>query len=349
MIQASALAAEITAVTPTSAKLAVKMTAVTPTRVILTVKQIATFKVGKHDSVSCGTMASVEGPSGSLYVDGDYTGEKTPTGLDLPPGNHRVAVGTDDDRYLLIEVQVSEDREPCTLTLKPENRLLPTEYKALYVDIHSISADACDVHASNEELDAIFDLFMHNLKELWEPYSYRTIAWTVKRERTQGTIGGGGWSDVRPAIGPVGYDEYDVVFWGWKTSGRDCQVAGGGGLAAWQGDLAGGTSTFRFDSTDVVEQVAWFFSADPGPFVHESLHIAEFSFLGERAGIDGATMGVDFFLHQAEKYGYEYPWLEWYRHHIRGQVAGSDGVWLGLRPELLNSCTIRAGRDACDW
>jgi hypothetical protein len=300
----------------------------------------------------CAGQLALQAPlDGDVFVDGLFTGSTVPTVLTLEPGEHRIGVGTTDDRYLLHSITVSEGDDQCELSLDEDHLLPPKIWKALYVDIPTIQGqeNGCLVEPSEAELDAMYRFFEGSIVQL-EAHSYNAMAWEITRVRTTepAVIDGGSGnfvlepSDLGDAFSSSSPGDYDTIFTAWKAQGDDGCV-----LDAWYFGLGWtpqeatkqmGFVNLRFQTNDVVAQVEYYSSVDPGGNEHEFLHTVEGYYPGLGSTLPEPAGG--FPLHAAEVYGYTHPWLDWYADFIRGKVADLDGDgWLGIGVEQLNRCS----------
>ncbi len=290
------------------------------------------------------------GPAGAIYVDGVYSGASAPGPLALSPGVHRVAIGADS--YFARDVTIEADGLTCALELGEADQVAPRTWRALYVDIPSLRGveNACEVSASQAELDAVYGLFASNMNELSQVAAYQTITWEITRVSTSGTVevdGGAGNYQLEPAdLGSVFDDleigEYDLIATGWKAEGDGCVLDAwyvGLGWTPQDATRQMGFANLRLQSPDLVSYVEQARNSDPGGFLHEWLHTVEVHF-GD-IGAEMPTPAGGFPLHAAEDYGYSYPWLDWYADFMREQVPDEDGSgFLGITPEKLMSCTL---------
>ncbi len=299
---------------------------------------------------SCSQL-EITAPAGDVFVDGRYSGLTAPTLLNLEPGTHRVAVGS--DAYYLHTFETAPHHGSCSVSFGEPQKLAPRLWKALHVDIPSIRGveTDCLVEPNLAELDAVYSLFESNLVGLGQAHSYQSLVWEITRVSTTGTVditGGAGSYTLRPGdLGDVfallDIAEYDTIFSGWKAQGENCV------LDAWYVGLGWtpqdetkqmGFANLRLQAPNLVSHVEHLQSNDPGGFLHEWLHTVELYY--EELGANMPEPAGGFPLHAAEVYGYTFPWLDWYEDFTRGKVVDLQGQgYRGMTPELMHRCTTR--------
>jgi len=297
---------------------------------------------------------------GSIYINGKYIGKKTPSIISLQPGEHRIAVGLDTTRqYLQRNIDVT--KEPQTVKLSLADKVEPNTWKALFVGVPVASGQSpsgeCSTHFSEQDLDDGFDFFQLNLRKHIEPFSYGTVKWDIERRDLTKPVEltynpKNKWYTLESNEGLAELDnvqpgEYDTVFFFWREEDGSCRFNSSYFGLAWLEPTSDdarktGYVTVKFnpEQMGVKAKVQQYLDNDPGVWTHEWLHIVIEKFYPNQ-NVKTPIPPVDkLILHSAGTYGYEYPWLGWYKDLISGQVPlGKDFV--GIGPEALMNCSVR--------
>lgn len=306
------------------------------------------------------SVVNISSPDvGFIYLNGQYTGHKTPHSLMVTKGTHVLGVGMEKtSTYLRREVEVKEDIDVAlTASDQPE----PKVWKALWVGVHEVTGNSstgrCSSRFSKQELDAGFDYFQWSIENHFEKMSFNTMKWDVERKDLETPIelhkASNTWFTLEPysiteLIPEVQPGEYDAVFVFWREKDGACSFQSSYFGLGWTDPMneaiKTGYITIKFDAgNDINEKIDWYKNNDPGVWVHEWLHtVGEnyFQDMGERLpekGDDGLV------IHAAEKYNYTYPWLDWYSDFIGGRVKAGNGssIFYGIGPEAMLKCALR--------
>ncbi len=297
--------------------------------------------------------------SGYIYLDGQYTGLKTPAEISVSKGAHVIGVAMKESAtYLRKELEVSEDMAVAlTASDKPE----PKVWKALWVGIHEVtgasSTGRCSAHFSKEELDAGFEFFQWSIKNQFEPYSYGTMQWDIERKDIDTPVelykASNTWFTLEPnsiteLIPEVKPGNYDAVFVFWREKDGACSFQSSYFGLAWTDPMnepiKTGYITVKFDAgSDINEKIEWYKNNDPGVWVHEWLHTVGETYFQNRGERLPEKGGDGLVIHAAEKYGYTYPWMDWYSDFIGGRVKAGNGgsIFYGIGPEAMLKCSLR--------
>lgn len=296
---------------------------------------------------------------GAIYLDGQYTGYTTPADLRVKAGTYVVGVATQtSNSYFRKELTVSEDTDVMlTIDDKPE----PKVWKALWVGVHEVTGVSetgyCSSQFSEEELDAGYDFFMWSIENHFEPFSFNTTKWEVERKDISTPIqlhkASNTWFTLEPEaitdlIPEVKAGNYDAVFVFWREKDGSCSFKSSYFGLAWTDPLnepiKTGYITIKFDAGDnIQDNINWYKENDPGVWVHEWLHTVGENYFQDRGERMPEKGGDGLVLHAAEKYHYTYPWMDWYRDFMSGQVKelGSGQTYCGIGPEALLKMSLR--------
>jgi hypothetical protein len=298
---------------------------------------------------------------GSIYIDGEYTGQKTPNAFSLTPGEHIVSVGLDKERLYLKKTVNIIDKTPINIVLTKKDIQAPSVWKALFVGVPTVFGESatgqCSTHFSTQDLDDAFDFFKMNMKDHIEPFSYGTVKWEIERRDLTKPVElshneKNGWYTLEAAQGLVELDnvkpgEYDTVFLFWREEEKDCSFKSSYFGLAWLDPTSDETRqtgyvTVKFnpENIGVKAKIQQYLDNDPGVWTHEWLHVVIEQFyptLNVKVPLPPKDKLI---LHAAGAYDYKYPWLEWYHDLISGQVPLGQG-FSGIGPEALLSCSVR--------
>jgi len=304
---------------------------------------------------------------GFIYLDGSYTGYMTPHELSVGKGNHVIGVATDISRkYLRKELEVTGNTE---VKLADTDQPQPKIWKALWIGVSEVTGytatGLCSSRFSKEELDAGYDFFQWSIKNQFEKFSYGILKWEVERKDIPAplmlTKASNTWFTLEPstitkALPEIVPGKYDAVFVFWREKDGTCSFQSSYFGLAWTDPMNEPTKTgyitLKFDAgTDINSKIAYYKSTDPGVWVHEWLHTVGENYF-QKKGFSLPTNEGNLVVHAAEKYGYTFPWMDWYEDFISGRVkepANSSG-YVGIGPEALLKCSLResANRDCTE-
>jgi len=296
---------------------------------------------------------------GYIYMDGQYTGIKTPAEITVRKGAHVIGVGMEESAtYLRKELEVTEDME---VALSASDKPEPKIWKALWVGVHEVtgisSTGRCSSQFSKEELDAGYEFFQWSIENQFEPYSFGTMKWEVERKDIETPVelykASNTWFTLEPTsitelIPEVKPGEYDAVFVFWRESDGACSFKSSYFGLAWTDPMneaiKTGYITVKFDAgSDINEKIDWYKNNDPGVWVHEWLHTVGETYFQDRGERLPEKGGDGLVIHAAEKYAYTYPWMDWYSDFISGRVKDLRGGnhYCGIGPEAFLECSLR--------
>ncbi|MCD2421834.1 PEGA domain-containing protein [Niabella pedocola] len=303
------------------------------------------------------TVSTPGGEAGYLYIDGTYTGMMAPGTIRLPAGNHTIGVALkQSESYLKKAVTVTAGTAvSLTLTDKPA----PKTWKALWIGLYETRGNSgtgdCSTHFSAADLDAGYQFFTWSLKEHFEKYAYGTMKWEVERRDIASPViltkGGIGYT-VEPAsiaalLPQIQPGTYDCVFVFWREKEGPCSFQSNYFGLAWTNPMAEpmrtGYVTIKFDpGTDINAAIGQYKTNDPGVWIHEWLHTVGENYY-QALGFSLPEKSGGHTVHAAERYGYSFPWMNWYRDFISGRVSNASGqpAYLGMGPEAFLNCTVR--------
>ncbi len=319
------------------------------------------FNCPKVLDCTTGNVAITAISQGSIYIDGEYTGKKTPNMIYLKSGKHIVSVGLDKERIYLKKVVTIAKDIPVNIDFTLEDKQDPSVWKALFVGVPSVFGDSatgkCSSHFSKQDLDEAFSFFQMNMKEHIEPFSYGSIKWEIDRRDLTKPVelthnDENGWYTLEAEQGLAELDnvkpgEYDTVFLFWREKEKDCRFKSPYFGLAWLEPTSGDTSetgyvTVKFNPKNigVKARIQQYLDDDPGVWTHEWLHVVIEKFYPNLSVKVPLPPKDKLILHSASAYNYKYPWLEWYKDLISGQVPLGQG-YSGIGLEAFLNCTIR--------
>ncbi len=321
------------------------------------------------EAVDCtqGNLLVTSPSTASIYVDGEYTGKKTPAMLSLSDDKHVISVGLDQER-VYYRKEITTSAKPTHLHLTAKDQPQPNTWKALFVGVpHAYGQSGgkqCSTHFSQADLDKAYEFFKFNLKSHIEPYSYGTVKWDIeRRDLTAGVELSynpeNQWYTLEAEQGLAELDnvnpgKYDTVFYFWREQQHDCSFKSSYFGLAWLDPTAEesrqtGYVTVKFNpgSIGVSKTLEQYKNNDPGVWTHEWLHVVIEQFYPNRKVKVPIPPQDKLILHAAVAYGYQYPWLDWYKDLISAQVPFGQ-TFVGIGPEALLSCTIiDAAKNRC--
>lgn len=297
---------------------------------------------------------------GSIYVDGQYTGKKTPNMLSLSKGEHVISVGLEQERqYLRKEVTINSDAK-FALDFTDKDKPEPSIWKALFVGVPTASGKSatgqCSTHFSKQDLDDAYEFFKLNMKEHIEPFSYGAIKWQIDRRDLTKPVElthnkNNDWYTLEAEQGLAELDnvqpgEYDTVFLFWREEENECSFKSSYFGLAWLEPTSDETRktgyvTVKFNpgKIGVAARIQQYLAEDPGVWTHEWLHVVIEKFYPELHVKTPIPPKDKLILHSAGAYGYKFPWLDWYKDLISGQVPLGQG-YSGIGPEALLNCSV---------
>lgn len=310
---------------------------------------------------STGNIAITAPNQGSIYVNGQYTGKKTPSMLTLKEGKHIVSVGLDKERIYLRKKLNIRNTSPVNIDFTLKDKQAPSIWKALFVGVPTVYGQSdkgqCSSHFSKQDLDDAFDFFQMNMTEHIEPFSYGSIKWQIDRRDLTKPVElthneENGWYTLEAAQGLVELDnvkpgEYDTVFLFWREEEKNCSFKSPYFGLAWLEPTSDDTRqtgyvTVKFNpkKMGVKARIQEYLDDDPGVWTHEWLHVVIEQFYPNLHVKTPIPPKDKLILHSAGAYDYKYPWLEWYHDLISGQVPQGHG-FSGIGPEAFLNCTVR--------
>jgi len=320
---------------------------------------LAACENGSTNSNSLPVIKVSSAEAAYIYLDGQYTGYKTPAEITVTKGVHVIGVAMEETAtYLRKELEVTEDMDVAlTASDKPE----PKVWKALWVGVHEVTGNSstgrCSSRFSKEELDAGYDFFQWSIDNQFHPMSYNTMKWEVERKDITAPIelkkASNTWYTLEPEsitelLPEVKPGNYDAVFVFWRESEGDCSFQSSYFGLAWTDPLNDpiktGYITIKFNAgDDLNENINWYKENDPGVWVHEWLHTVGETYYQDRGERLPEKGGDGLVLHAAEKYHYTYPWMDWYADFMSGRVKdlGSANTYCGIGPEALLQKSLR--------
>ncbi|NJO92923.1 MAG: hypothetical protein HC831_31125 [Chloroflexia bacterium] len=234
------------------------------------------------------------------------------------------------------------------MTLNESDLQTPKIWKALFIGINDVSTPGsdCSNHYSTAELDMAYDYFKWSFQEKAEPYSYNTMKWEfTRKDISDKTIALNADNILTPQLAEqflsdVKKGDYDLIVTFFKGIDQNCFDAGFLGLAWYYVTELNCNASYymvRYHE-DIEGKITYAKNNDPGVFVHEWLHTVAERFYPNR-GIEMPELNDGQVVHAAEKYGYSWPWMFWYRDLISGQVK--DGSkYVGIGPDAFLECTV---------
>jgi hypothetical protein len=297
---------------------------------------------------------------GSIYLNGIYTGKKTPNMVSLSNGEHVISVGLEHERQYLKKTVNILNQSKTTIHFTEKDKQKPSLWKALFVGVPTAYGESakgkCSTNFSQQDLDVAYDFFKLNMKEHIEPFSYNTVEWKIDRRDLTKPVElthneNNGWYTLEAEQGLAELDnvqpgEYDTVFLFWREEESGCSFKSSYFGLAWlepTSDEARKTGyvTVKFNpgKMGVAARIQQYLAEDPGVWTHEWLHVVIENFYPNLQVKTPIPPKDKLILHAAGAYGYKYPWLDWYKDLISGQVPLGQG-YSGIGPEALLSCSV---------
>jgi hypothetical protein len=296
---------------------------------------------------------------GFIYLDGQYTGSKTPCEIPMNKGKHLISVALEKSwKYLRKEIEVVNDS---VVQLVSDDQPKPKVWKALWIGVSEVTGNSatgyCSSRFSKNELDAGYDFFQWSIENHFEKFSYGTMKWEVTRKdistpielhktsNTWFTLEPSSIMNILPEVQP---GVYDAVFVFWRESEGSASFKSSYFGLAWTDPLnepiKTGYITVKFDAgTDINQKIAFYKNNDPGVWVHEWLHTVGENYFQRKGYQLPTNYNNDLAVHAAEKYGYTYPWMNWYLDFMSGRVVGQDNgsTFVGIGPEAFLKSSVR--------
>lgn len=330
-------------------------------------------EVGSEDpdqptrTLRCSSL-ELTGPVGAqIYLDGRYTGLLVPTALNLAPGRHTVATGSDGGAYQWLGVEAAPESGACRESMTESDRMRPRSWRMLLVNVprHRLADGDCEVSASDVELAAMGRHVRANLESV-RKNAYGTIAWSVEEYTVPGQLqltdgetalningadppeaGASTYAtELRERVTPGAFDVVAFVrkTWGKRANGAACNTRSGywTGLGWWDGEHQTGTFNYRYDNQaegrddDFLRAVDEMVATANQNVAHEWLHTVERYY----SGLPSCCTGWP--VHNLDNYGFAGRENDWQTAFIRGTVPDEDSkAWLGISTEALQRCTMR--------
>jgi hypothetical protein len=265
---------------------------------------------------------------GMIYLNGEYTGKKTPASLLLSDGQYRIGLGGDNNRYQESTVLISKNQQ---LKLKDANWLPNKPWKVLLLAIRKANLGPGKgnhqmAYLSDHDISVAYNDLIEVDRRWVRPFSFGLVSWDISQQIIENIPARitDQWDHINHDLFLQEADltnltkKYDAIvyFWPRMPSSKD----------PWnQAGAVGGGSLMSIPNT-------WVRLIQQSPrevWLHEWLHVAEAvsNDRGYFKGVDG--------LHGAEihnyKKGSEGEWLHWYRDYMRGSVI-EDDLFNGIPP-----------------
>lgn len=298
--------------------------------------------------------------SGWIYLDGKYTGYKTPKELIVSQGEHTIGVALEKSyKYLRRSIVVGDKKTE--LHLNKNNLQQAKIWKALWIGIREsqgvVAGNTVSTHFSKEELDAAHNYFQWSLREHFEKFSYGTMKWESERIDLSEPVAlshkKNGWYVLESAtiyshLPNIKDGDYDCIFTFWREKEGTVSFASSYFGLGWTNPMSEakkiGYVTIKFDAREnIADAINHYKNNDPGVWVHEWLHTVGENFFQDK-GLRLPQKGGDgLVVHGAEVYHYSYPWMNWYRDFISGRVKdnSSGQIWVGIGPDAFMECNLR--------
>lgn len=297
---------------------------------------------------------------GGVYIDGTFTGQKTPCTIEISKGEHTIGVGLENKRIYLRKKIQTEKLSDTIIRLTEKDKQSPSIWKALFVGVPEVYGKSitgeCSTKFSQKDLDNAYDFFKYNLQEQIEPFSYGTVKWEIERKDltkpVELTKKENGWYTLEANQGLEELENvkpgmYDTVFLFWREQEGDCSFKSTYFGLAWLDPSSletrkTGYVTVKFNPGDigVASTLDNYKKNDPGVWTHEWLHVVIEQFYPKRNVKVPFPSKNKLILHMAEAYGYRFPWMNWYEDLISGRVALGK-TYTGIGPDTLLNCTVR--------
>ncbi len=290
----------------------------------------------------CDAVTIGDAPGGVVYRDGVFQGA---TPWPLPDDRSGTWwLGTDQGAWHILP-----DGPACQFTAA-DGQPLPTKtWRALKITLRDVTFAGCDLALDAADEAAIDQLFTDSLATI-ETDAFQLLQWDVTEVAVDAPltlVAPSGYPvvdlDDVAALDAVVPGDYDVIVLLFRGVSDDCTIdAPYFGLAYGPeaGTHGAGIIQVQMPQADIPALVDALTLYDPGVLVHEWLHIA----LENHFGAAGAPLPAPDEggspVHNATAYGYEAPWMDWYRDLIRGTVPDDDGT-VGIGPAWLPQCTVR--------
>lgn len=242
----------------------------------------------EHENISePNLLVSTIEEGASIYIDGVYTGKKTPAEFLVSKGEYTVGVGLNNTkRYLRKKIKVTSSTDVLVVSLDENDFQEPKTWKVLFVGVNKVTTAGgnCVSEYTTEQLDLAYDFLKWSFEEKVEPYSYNTINWEFeRRDITTDIVQLSSDNLITPnifesQITDIQKGDYDLVATFFRGVQQDCFIADFIGIAWFDvTELFSETSyyTIRYYN-DLEGAITYSKRNNPGMFIHEWLHtIAE--------------------------------------------------------------------------
>jgi hypothetical protein len=262
----------------------------------------------------------------------------------VPNGTHTFAAGLHSaGQYLKKEAEITTST---SVDLSINDLVQPKTWKALFIGVNQVTNGSCVTSYSTSELDQAYSFFQWSFEQHVEPWSFNTMNWEfTRRDIDNQVVKLSSDNLITPEVlqsymSDIQVGEYDLVLTFFRGEQSDCSIANFIGIA-WYDVTAlycnSSYYTIRYYD-DIEGMIAYSMENDPGVFIHEWLHTVAEIFYPERGVQVPSFRGQ--VVHAAENYSYTYPWMDWYKDIIRGQVEERRGGYSGIGPEAFLECSV---------
>jgi hypothetical protein len=314
-----------------------------------------TYNVPLSNLPAAQTITLTSATPGALYVNGQYTGRRTPTSLALPPGQYTFGLGLSNDtpgsytgEFREETVTVGVCPKTVDLTAHPALPVVNTTRIGILPIRNAVHGDPNDLGVLANSDIPYLQAQMNAIRDTWvEPFSYGLTTWTVEAlpvvenvalQRGPDCMDPPQTGLLLEEAGLTGLrDQYDMLVFLYSSHRADGSDVAHVPCAIW----AGGQEISYYSG--------WLRSVPYGApsegLFHESLHSYEW-FNGWRRGYYGGVDG----LHGAEEHGYKENqnghsgWLDWYRAFVRNQAAELTTMRQGVEwPSVPTTADVYVG------
>ncbi len=306
-------------------------------------------------------QVTIDAPSqGDIYLNGHFSGHQTPSVMTLPMGEINIGIGlATSNQYLKKSVTINKQSTSIRLTL--EDVQPANQWKALFVGVPEVVGDTssgkCSSKFTKADLDKAYEFFKFNMRDHIEKFSFGTVKWDIQRQDLTKPVKlrynpNNQWYTLEAEQGLAELSQlspgmYDNIFLFWREQDGNCSFKSSYFGLAWLDPLSMETQqtgyvTVKFnpENIGVAAKLQEYKRYDPGVWTHEWLHVVIEQFY-PNLNVDVPIPPKDaLILHAAGAYGYQYPWMKWYKDLISGQVLLGN-KYVGIGPEALLRCNIR--------
>ncbi|TAJ14412.1 hypothetical protein DMA11_05205 [Marinilabiliaceae bacterium JC017] len=316
---------------------------------------------GEKSDSSLVTLKIDAPETGYIYINGKYSGKKTPGEIKVTPGDVTVGIALENSRQYLRR-SIKTEGETQEVNFNESDKQTPKKWKALWVGVHEVKGQTangiCSSRFTKEQLDAGYDFFEWSIENHFEKMSYGTMDWEIERKDVDIPLmlkrsSDGTWYTleqdvVTAAIPEIEPGAYDCVFLFWREKEGSCDFTSpyfGLGWCDPLGDpIKTGFVTIKFNAKDDINKaIQYYKDNDPGVYMHEWLHTVGEKYFQSRGYSLPEKADDGFVVHAAEKYKYTYPWMNWYEDFVSGRVKDYNGrsVYYGIGPDAFLECSLR--------